>query len=348
MPLQIINRNIVRMQCDAIVDPTDSFYSGSGGTDMAIHEAAGEALSAECASLPPLSFGEAAVTGGYALSCKYVIHTMGPVWCGGIRNEKELLRACYLNSLIRAKKLGLQSIAFPLIASGAFGFPKDRVLRIAIDAISDFLYTVDSELDVYICVLDRDSFVLSKEIALGEYINRSKRFIYEDHALKMERTGCASYSGPVPVPEKADFTVRSHAPAGAKFVPKDAKKATDNLSSWIKKQDDTFAVKLLKLIDIKGMTDVECYKKANVHKNVFWKIKNTAGYRPSKATVIAFAIALELSLDETQELLRSAGFSLSHNNTFDMIIEFYLINGIYDIFEINASLYKYDQMCLGC
>ena len=127
-----------------------------------------------------------------------------------------------------------------------------------------------------------------------------------------------------------------------------AARSAPTLSEWIKKQDDTFAVLLLKLIDKKGMGDAECYKKANVHKNVFWKIKNDGKYRPGKPTVLAFAIALELSLEETEQLLRSAGFALSHNNLFDMIIEFYISNGIYDIFEINEALYKYDQSCLGC
>ena len=124
--------------------------------------------------------------------------------------------------------------------------------------------------------------------------------------------------------------------------------ATEDLSAWIKKQDDTFAVMLLKIIDKKGMTDVQCYKKANVSKGTFWKINNDPKYKPSKATVLAFAIALELSLDETELLLKTVGLSLSHSNVFDLIIEFYITNGNYDIYEINAALFKYDQVCLGC
>ncbi len=341
MPLQIIHRDITTMQCDAIVNPTDRCFSGRGGTDLAIHTAAGKALVDACAELSALDFGEVAVTRGFGLPCKYIIHTMGPVWTGGEQNETVLLRSCYVNALIKAKRLGAKSIAFPLISSGTFGFPKDRVLRIAIDAISDFLFTVDSELDVFVCVLNRGAFELSKDVALREYLSGSKRFAYEDHAIKMRRVrGVSSDSLMRGEVESEAMPYRQPIPVHAS--------GAQSLGEWIKKHDDSFALTLLKLIDKKGMDDVECYKKANVTKNTFWKIKNDGKYRPSKPTVIAFAIALELTLEETDALLKSAGFALSHNNDFDMIIEFYISQGCYDIFEINAALYKYDQPCLGC
>ena len=173
MPLQIIHRDITTMDCDAIVNPTDNCFSGSGGTDYAIHTAAGLGLRYECDHLEPLSFGEVAVTGGYKLPCRYIIHTMGPVWTGGQRCESVLLRSCYMNSLFKASELGAKSIAFPLISSGTFGFPKDKVLRIAIDAISDYIKNSDKEINVTVCVHDREAFVLSKEIALKEYIDEN-------------------------------------------------------------------------------------------------------------------------------------------------------------------------------
>jgi len=355
MPLQIVHEDITKMSCDVIVNPTDCFYSGGGGTDYAIHKAAGKELAGKCRTLEPLDFGETEVTPGYGLKCKYIIHTMGPIWQGGDVSEPVLLRSCYLNALIKAKRLGLQSIAFPLISSGAFGFPKDKVLRIAIDAISDFLLSVDSEIDVYICVIDRSSFELSKSIALQEYLDYSKRFAHKDRAPEMAPAGS--------IPEEnIQFTsdIDSEADAyeqplvcgcasSASFpaAPKAASQMP-TLAEWMKQQDDSFAVTLLKLIDAKGMKDVECYKRANVHRNTFWKIKNEGSYKPSKATVIAFAISLQLTLEETKQFLQTAGFSLSHSNTFDMIIEFYITNGVYDVFEINEALYKYDQVCLGC
>ena len=288
------------------------------------------------------------------LPCRHIFHTVGPIWHGGSNNEEVLLRSCYLSSLLKAKKMNLSSIAFPLISSGTFGFPKDRVLRIAIDAISDFLFTTDSEFQVYVCILDRRSFEVSKELALNAYLQEgSRRFIYEEHTLKM----CSS---PEPLEEVCyesapdpELSVPVVPELSAPFVagvipPVEKKQAPVDLAKWIEKQDDSFAVMLLKLIDKKGMTDVQCYKKANVTKGTFWKINNDPKYRPSKATVLAFAIALELDIEETENLLRTVGFSLSNSNTFDKIIQFYILNGNYDIFEINAALFRYDQVCLGC
>ena len=342
MPLQIIHRDITTMDCDAIVNPTDNCFSGSGGTDYAIHTAAGLGLRYECDHLEPLSFGEVAVTDGYNLPCRYIIHTMGPVWTGGQRCESVLLRSCYMNALFKASELGAKSIAFPLISSGTFGFPKEKVLRIAIDAISDYIKSSDKEIDVTVCVHDREAFVLSKEIALKEYIdeNTKPRFRYEMHAIQMRPECSVGARAKEEAFDAFESCCLSCIPTAAP--------SNEDLSAWIKKQDDTFAVMLLKLIDKKGMTDVQCYKKANVSKGTFWKINNDPKYKPSKATVLAFAIALELSLDETELLLKTVGLSLSHSNVFDLIIEFYITNGNYDIYEINAALFKYDQVCLGC
>lgn len=338
MPLQIVRNDITQVVCDAIVNPTDSFYSGSGGTDLAVHTAAGAELAEECGTLEPLGSGEVAVTKAYGLPCKYVIHTVGPVWTGGDENESVLLRSCYLNALLKASSLGLSSVAFPLISSGTFGFPKDRVLRIATDAISDYLFNTDREMDVTVCVVNRDAFALSREIALREYIDgyRNPRPMYAAHAMSM-----------APIDREESYECCSQLPRPCASASVSAPKA-NKLSDWIKKQDDSFAVMLLKLIDQKGMSDVECYKKANVSKGTFWKINNDPKYRPSKATVLAFAIALELNLEETAQLLRTVGLSLSHSNLFDLIIEFYITNGNYDIYEINSALYQYDQVCLGC
>lgn len=340
MPLQIIHKDITELVCDAVVNPTDSFFSGSGGTDLAIHKAAGSGLDKACRRLKPLSFGEVAVTDGFNLPSRYIIHTMGPVWTGGNSSESVLLRCCYVNALFKASELGAKSIAFPLISSGTFGFPKDRVLRIAIDAVSDFLFNTEGEMDVTICVLQRDAFVLSREIALREYIDgyRNPRFAYAEHSISM---------APMAKAAKVECNTIQHDEVCCESVAFSAP-LSETLSDWIKKQDDTFAVMLLKLIDKKGMTDVQCYKKANVSKGTFWKINNDPKYKPGKATVLAFAIALELDLEETEQLLKTVGMSLSHSNLFDLIIEYYIANGIYDIYEINSALYQYDQLCLGC
>lgn len=294
------------MCCDVIVDPTDACFSGSGGTDLAIHTAAGPALRAACDSLDPLDFGEAAATEGFDLPCAHVIHTFGPVWEGGEVCESVLLRSCYVNSLILAKKLGAQSVAFPLISSGTFGFPKDKVLRIAIDAIADFLDLIEEDMEIYICVYDRSAYELSEDVALKNY---------------MARIG----EGAVHL-----------------FEPVQDEKLSD-LAKWIRSGGDTFAVTLMKLIDKKGITDVQCYKRSNVSRKTFSKLNTDADYRPSKETALHFAIGLRLSLDETEQLLRTAGFSLSGNDKTDQIFEFYIRNGRYDAKVIDAALFQYGE-----
>ena len=327
MPIQIIKRDITKMSCDIIVNPTDDAFSGSGGVDYQIHRAAGPEMERVCASFPPLETGNVQETPGYKLPCKYVIHTVGPVWSGGRYNEPLLLRSCYINSLILALKLGAKSIAFPLISSGTFGFPKDQVLRLALLAISDYLFVNDSDLDVFVCVIDRDSYELGIGSALDHYLEvaSNENLFFEER--------CAS---------TAKF-LRSECPTAIM-----SDEAIPGLENWLKQHDDSFAVTLLKLIDKKGMTDAECYKKANISRKTFSKINTDKDYRPSKQTVIAFAIALELDLDETEQLLRTVGFSLSHSDKFDLIIEFCIRQQLYDVLEINEILYKYDQMCLGC
>lgn len=331
MPFKIVNTDIAALHVDAIVNPTDSRYSGSGGTDFAIHAAAGENLRRECAALPALQPGDIAVTGGYDLPCKYVLHTVGPIWQGGRHNEPALLRSCYLNAMLQAAKLNLSSVAFPLISSGTFGFPKDRVLEIAISAIRDFQENAAEELDVTLCVFDRKSYELTQQRDLEQFLQRGK--------LPRAHFSMPKFASPVMREVCADVCESA--------MPCPAAQAED-LEAWLRQQDDSFAVTLLKLIDKKGMTDVACYKKAQISKKTFWKINNDPHYKPSKQTAIAFAIALELTLKETEQFLRTVGFSLSHSNTFDMIIEYYITHEIYDLYEINAALYRYDQVCIGC
>lgn len=326
------------MFVDAIVNPTDRNYSGSGGVDYQIHHAAGSELRAECDKLPKLQTGSVAVTKGYHLPCKYVIHTVGPSWKGGKFGEATLLRSCYLNALLQAKKLGISSIAFPLISSGTFGFPKDQVLKIAIDAFRDFEESISDDMEITLCVFNRKAYNLSCKDDLEQFLSKNviPNFPRESAVLYSEMSA----------PSMAAPNILSSDESECTRFPR--REPAPDLDSWLKKQDDSFAVTLLKLIDKKGMTEVQCYKKAQVTKNTFWKINNNPNYRPSKQTAIAFAIALELTLEETQQFLKTVGFTLSHSNTFDMIIEYYITNGIYDIYEINAALYRYDQVCLGC
>lgn len=336
MPLQIIRNDITKVHADAIVNAANSSLLGGGGVDGAIHKAAGPELLAECRTLGGCETGKAKITKGYNLPARYVIHTVGPVWQGGNCNEEKLLADSYKNSLSLANDYKLDSIAFPLISSGAFGYPKDKALKTAIAVIGDFL--LNNEMTVYLVMYDKSSFVLSEKLfsSITQYIDDkyieehpyNSRDIFEEiHQIS------ESY---LEAPEI--LSKRAYLPA---------KKAKRSLEDVVKHMDETFSQMLLRLIDEKGMKDVEAYKKANVDRKLFSKIRNDISYKPSKPTAIAFAIALKLNLDETKDLLLKAGFALSNSSKFDIIIQYFIENENYNVFEINEALFAFDQNLLG-
>ena len=344
MPVQIIRQDITRVRCDAIVNPTNSALTPSGGTDAAIHRAAGPRLLSACRAVGHLETGETAVTPAFRLPCRHVIHTVGPLWEGGDRGEEQALMRCYQSVLQAAVTLRCRSVALPLISSGQYGFPKDRVLHIALLAIEAFL--AEQELQVLLVVFDRTSYRLSEQLLCNvtAYIDDH----YADTALYHARIarpddpvrgrGMARSLSEEPLrPKRGDGTVGG------------ARPATADLDSMLKDvKEKTFSRTLFRLIDEKGMGDVECYKKANVDRKTFSKIKCNENYKPSKQTVIAFAIALQLTLPQTQELLATVGMILSRSSKFDVIIEFFIQNGCYDMIAINETLFEFDQPLLGC
>ena len=341
MPLQIIRQDITKMRVDAIVNTTNEEMVGYSGVDLAIHTIAGAELDADCAKLAPLGLGQAKLSGAYGLPCKYVIHTSGPVWRGGLVGESIILRSCYIESLKLAVKSGCRSIAFPLISSGVYGYPKDQVLKFAIQTITEFLF--DHELTVYLCVFDKESYSFSQklfsdiqEFINDEYVDEHDEDFYEAFDGSIDEMPMAKC---IQAPMCADAMMpRKRETSSA---------AGKSLREYMKQMDRSFQEKLFDLIDESGMTDVECYKKANVDKRTFSKIKSNKDYKPSKQTVIAFAISLQLDMDTTQELLATAGFTLSRSKVFDKIIRYFIHNGNYDIFEINEALFEFDQQLLG-
>ncbi|MBQ8763196.1 MAG: macro domain-containing protein [Clostridia bacterium] len=350
MPLQIIRQDITKMKVDAIVNTTNEEMVGYSGVDLAVHTAAGPMLDAECAKIRPLGLGNAKITGAYNLDAKYVIHTSGPVWHGGLVGESIILKSCYTESLKLAVANGCESVAFPLISAGAYGYPKDQVLKFAIQVITEFLF--EHELNVYLCVYDRKSYEFSRTV-----FNEIRSFIDDNYVEDLK----ADYNAEIEWLESRvlpnEIRRRDRETPAPKLCSSMPAPQTEEYSSvknktlaeYMKAMDKSFAYKLFDLIDSKGMTDVECYKKANVDKKTFSKIKcNPDTYKPSKQTAVAFAIALELTLDETQDLLASAGLTLSRSFTFDKIIRYYLQKGVYDIFEINEALFEFDQVLLGC
>lgn len=334
MPLQILRNDITKMQVDVIVNAANSTLLGGGGVDGAIHAAAGPELLAECRRLGGCKPGQAKLTRGYRLPCKYIIHTVGPVWQGGEKNEADILQACYRNSLALAKRRFCRSVAFPLISAGAYGYPREEALQIAVRTISEFLMKED--MMVYLVVYDKYSFCVSKKLLtdIAEYIDQN---YVDTHGYARQRTipECAP-QGLSPMPR---------AMAEPRMAPPSF--ACIDLDELVNQVDESFSQMLLRKIDERGMKDSECYKKANIDRKLFSKIRKDVHYKPSKPTAIAFAVALELDLAETRELLEKAGFALSHSSKFDIIIEYFIRKGIYDIFEINEALFAFDQCLLG-
>lgn len=318
MPLQIVRNDITKMSVDAIVNAANESLLGGGGVDGAIHRAAGPGLLEECRTLNGCAPGEAKLTGGYRLPSRYVIHTVGPRWRGGKQGERELLASCYRASLELAREMGCESVAFPLISSGTFGYPKDQALRVAIDAIGAFL--MENEMTVYIVIFDKRAYSIGEKLFsdIAEYIDDNYA---EEHAggrsMRLPEVFCAdaAYSA--------------------------------SLGDALGQIDESFSEMLLRKIDESGMTDAQCYKKANIDRKLFSKIRSDRSYRPSKPTVIAFALALELPLGEVKEMLMKAGFALSRSNKFDIIVEYFVERGSYNVFEINEALFAFDQSLIG-
>ena len=342
MPLQIIRQDITKMRVDAIVNTTNEEMIGYSGVDLAIHTIAGTELDAECSKLAPLGLGQAKLSGAYGLPCKYVIHTSGPIWRGGLVGESIILRSCYIESLKLAVKSGCCSIAFPLISSGVYGYPKDQVLKFAIQTITEFLF--DHELMVYLCVFDKESYSFSQKL-----FSDIQEFINDEYVDEHDEDFYEAFDGSIDEMPMAKC-IQAPMCADAMMPRKRETSSADgkSLREYMKQMDRSFQEMLFDLIDESDMSDVECYKKANVDKRTFSKIKSNKDYKPSKQTVIAFAISLQLDMDTTQELLATAGFTLSRSKVFDKIIRYFIHNGNYDIFEINEALFEFDQVLLGC
>ena len=330
MPLEIVRNDITKMTVDAIVNAANESLLGGGGVDGAIHYAAGAELLAECKTLGGCKTGKAKITGGYNLPAKYVIHTVGPVYQDGEHGERDLLESCYKESLALAKAHDCQTVAFPLISSGVYKYPKDQALKVAIDVISDFL--LENEMKVYIVIFDKATYKISEKLFsdIAEYIDDN----YVD-----EHTDYCSESMRMNMPMQS---IMADEICECKSI-----FAEEDLDLKLKQIDESFSQMLLRKIDEKGMTDAQCYKKANIDRKLFSKIRSDVHYKPSKTTAIAFAISLELSIDETEEMLKKAGFALSHSNKFDIIIEYFISKGKYDIYEINEALFAFDQTLLG-
>ncbi len=359
MPFQIIRNDITKVKADVIVNTANPEVTIGGGVDSAIYDAAGkEELLAERKKIGRLLPGDVAITPAFNLDAKYIIHASGPSWRDGEHGEFEILKECYEKSLNLALENGCESIAFPLIATGVYGFPKDKALQIATSVIQQFLF--EHEMSIILVVFDRKAFELSGKVYTDvqgyideNYVKRSYHREYGDRGVRNVRLR-ARYDldeiGSVDECETcADTGALDGFEDGAPEMKLMAMAAPEGMSldELLESPSESFQEKLFQLIDNSGLDDVSVYKKANITKKVFSDIKTKKHYKPSKKTAVAFAIALELSMDETTDLLQRAGIALSPSSKFDLIVGYYISHGIYDMMEINLTLFKNKQECLG-
>jgi len=330
MPLLIVRNDITKMKVDAIVNATNPMLKMGGGVSGAIFTVAGRRMLQDaCDAIGHCAQGEAVITPGFDLPAKYVIHTVGPVWHGGVAGESEQLADCYTHSLELARKHGCESIAFPLVSSGTYRYPKQEALNIAISAISQFLF--ENDMTVYLVVYDAKAFMLSKQLfsSIEKFIDDN---YVEEQALLYRRTS-ARYQPK----DDERIEIVSNLSVGS---------SARSLDDIISEQDESFSESLFRLIDQRKLKDSDVYKKANIDRRLFSKIRNS-DYHPSKNTCMALAIALELNLDQMKDLLAKAGYTLSKSQKADLIIEFHVINKKYDILQINEALFTFKQPILG-
>ncbi len=380
MPFKIVRNDITKVTADAVVNTANPEPKYGSGTDAAVYQAAGaEELLAARKKIGRISPGECAVTPAFRLPARYIIHTVGPAWVDGAHGEFEILRSCYRKSLLLADQLGCESIAFPLIATGVYGFPKDRALETALDVIRTHLES--SELDVTLVVFGSGSYQVAQGLAdrVEAYID--EKYVAAQTAAEYgEAVGSASVEASAARRaearrrrlmeeerqraawrrqyDNAGFTFdaaedkeMAAPPAGAArpssgaAAPAAAKKPS--LDQVVKNLGESFQARLLRMIDERGLKDSEVYHGANISKQIFSNIRCNEGYIPTKRNVLALAISLKLNLDDTRDLLAAAGYALANNSTVDLIVSFCIENEIYNIFEVNGILFKYTQTYLG-
>ena len=349
MPFEIVRNDITKMCVDAIVNTANPRPVIGLGTDSQIHEKAGPELLIARQKIGAIDAGCAAITPAFHLQAEYVIHTVGPVWDGGGYGEETLLRNCYDNSLKLALEHNCQSVAFPLISTGNYGFPKDKALQIAVAAFSAFL--MEHEMQIYLVVFDRQAFKLSEKLfhSVASYIDENYVTDYE-----LETYGEVSevrrrnrYSRQRMVEDCRSMACEEIPAPTMPCAPMPCDKSFRSLDAFIKEKDAGFTETLLELIQKKGMKNSAVYKKANISKQHFSKIINDPNAKPSKQTAIALALALELDVEETKDLIGRAGYALTNSSTFDLIIRYFIEHRQFNVIEINIALYEFDQTLLG-
>ncbi len=340
-----------------------------------------------CEEIGHVDTGSAVATPAFALPARHIIHTAGPIWYGGKSGERDLLASCYRSSLELAWGLGDRSIAFPLISAGIYGYPPAEALAVAIGEIRAFLLEQpDMEVilclfDRRATTLTQGLFGTIEHYIDDTYVETSPYArdrasgLWTDMDAQRVNTaipeGYARNDG-APMAAPAAPAPKSHRRRkGAKwpFRKKERDVSEEALGSYtagkpqdtatwapvgtqvsleqmLSQLDEPFSILLLSMIDERGLTDAQVYSRANLSRQYFSKLRS-GKVNPSKRVVLSLAVALKLSLNETQALLERAGHALSHANKFDVIVEWFIKTGQYDVFEINEALFAFDQPLLG-
>lgn len=376
MPFSIVRDDISRVHADVLVNAANVRLAPGGGVCGALFSAAGfDEMRAACEAIGGCATGDAVATPAFNLPARWCVHAVGPIWRGGRAHEEELLHRCYRSAFARAVELGARSVAFPLISAGIYGFPVERALAIAREEVAAFLRYHD-EVALTLVVFERAVVQMGNALVeqVQEYIDDeyvdSSSFMRRDmgeleRELQWTEDASAPLSvemaEPVALPEclqEDDASITAPRPfvaanirmpgAAMPGAPSRAGATLDaEIAQLVATLDAPFSTTLLALIDARGMTDAEVYHRANISRQLFSKIRGNESYRPSKQTVVALAIALELDMSATQDLLARAGFTLSKSSKFDVIVRFFIERGIYDLFQLNEVLFAYDLPLVG-
>ena len=344
MPFLMIRNDITKVAADAIVNPANRNLLQGSGTSRAIYQAAGEQdLTAACEAIGRCDLGRAVCTPAFGLSAKYVFHAVCPAWHGGGFGEAEQLASAYHSALKLAAKYHCESVAFPLLSSGNYGYPKEQAFRIAVDTITQ--YVMEHDLTVYLVLYDRGSLAVSRKLfaSVEEYID-DHYVAQNDESYQFDRRRRESA-------ERRRWRLEEAAPmletAAAPPPPTAAPMAARSLENLMDNLGESFTTRLLRLIDERGLKDSTVYKQSNISRQHFSKIQCNRDYNPKKKTVLAFAVGLHLSEDETIDLLKSAGYAFSDGSKRDWIVRYCLEHKIYNINQVNTLLFEYDQEQLG-
>lgn len=349
MPFKIIRNDITKMNTEAIVNTANNQVEVGPGCDYAVYQAAGyhELLVYRKANIGIVPEGQSFLTPGFGLQAKYIVHTVSPLYIDGKQGEEEKLRACYRNSLILAKKKGIKEIAFPLISTGGYGYPKEEGMRIAVDEINAFL--LSNEMSIYLVVFD------SKATKLGEHLF-SELETYIDHNYvceKREEEYGDRYFGSYSPENKGYGTYqRKNNSIGQRISSRECscidfeEEHENKLEERMKHLADTFSQYLLYLIQNRNMENADVYKRAIVDKKIFSKIKNNYDYHPQKITALCLCIGAKLNLDESKDLLARAGYALSPCDKTDIIFSYFIENKIYDMIELDIQLEEHGLPCI--